>query len=1288
MSGLRPPASIDLSTVDYAFVLTWFDAFEDYYSLYTETPKDEQKRKLFLTIAGLGVRGLVRGFVPEPKTYEEIKKAILEHIKPVKSVCTERHKFLSCHQLPHESINDFVARLTNLAVSCELDNTTIDTVSNQLVRDQLVIGASNKKISETLLEVGECSLVEAVKRANAIEQATKDMSSLRAQKETAFTVDASHEASVGRAAPELRAGDRRRTRPFCTYCKKQGHMIDRCFKRAICGSCGRIGHTTDFCKTKNVATCKSVSRTATGLRYVRGQLLGKDLDFLLDTGASLSMLSKRLVREFGWEHLIEKDSCNATLADGRKLELSEYIDAAVLLCGSLIVSRFFIADIPMHGILGVDVLDKLQVTINIGTEQVFSLASDISSDFKDIFDKDLKDSELRGVQCREAIPIRNEKPIRSAIRRFTAEENVFLREKVSELHAAGVIEVSQSPWRSCPVIVDKHDGTKRLTINYKPVNAQTTFDAFPVPDIDSLVCQLNGAKFFSKVDFSQFYHQLPLQESDRPKTAFFADGQLWQYTRLPFGLRNAVAVCSRVMHAIFERVPNVLIYIDDLLIFAPDKETHDQTLRKVLTLIRDHGLGLNKKKCSFHLSSVDFLGFHVEDGTVKPAADRLESLINFPLPGDLKSLRRFIGMAAYFSKYIQHFSDSLKPLLDLKNSLSVNACANPIIDYWPPDSLASFSEIKSELSDAVLVVPSSDEELIIRTDASDSCIAAVLQTSSGQPVSFLSRVLTDAEKRYDIVEKEALAVYWGIRRSRMFLLGRKFKVLSDHKPIQYLFNSDKVSPKLLRWRLALQEFDFQVTYCPGKDNTVADCFSRIYFVDFAPPTFDISYVVKAQRFDEECKLVVEALGKKFRVKPDGVSTALWSQRKSFVIKDNVLYNSDGLIYVPPKARVKVLTLCHALHRGIAATIAGVRATCFWPRLRGDVEHFVKNCRVCCFSKPNFLPPSNEPLVTKAPMEILAFDYIGPLPESSGQRYILTAIDLFSRYAFAVAVKDLSADTLIEKCKEIFSVAGFPDCVLSDRGTQFLSQNFLDFLKHLGIRKLTTQAYSPWSNGCSERFNGTLQRNMNSYLEQANLPRFSWTRALPSALLSYRTTVHRATNCRPVDLFFGFNVKGLSVHGDSSHSHSRSSLPRALPHFPHVPARASKASLCSAPLKPGQSVLVKFPFSRKFAKKGRLGRVAWQKGQHSVRVDFADGTYCDAAACRVCPLPECTEGFSPCSDAGSGGRDDDLGRWGSFPSLPPQLPQVPLSENSSPSPLVLPRRSSRIRRRPHRLGIDD
>ena len=1292
---MRPPASLDLSNVDFSLLVTWFEAFEDYYSLFSSKADGDEKYKLLLTVAGLATRTLVRGISPKPTTYDDLKQAILDHVQPIKSVCTERHKFLSSRQMTNESVNDFMSRLKNQASLCEFDCAKVDTVTNQLVRDQLIIGVTNRKISEALLQAGEISLVEAVKKANAIEQAGRDLSSLNHQSDSLLAVDRGPRQSCNDRA--ARSSNMKPNRPFCSYCKRSGHTYEKCFKRAVCGNCGRTGHTTDFCRSKKLATCEAA--VSPSLRYVKGQFLGKEVNFLLDTGASLSVLNKDLVYRYGWQHLLEEASTTVTLADGRKLELTKSMEAALLIADTLVVSRFFVTDTFPEAILGMDVLCKLPISINIGSERVLSVLPDIESTFADIFDKDLKDSKLQGAHCNEVIPIADEKPVRSYVRRYTPEEQSFLSKKVSDLHASGVIEVSQSPWRSSPVIVNKSDGSKRLAINYKPVNSQTTFDAFPVPDADSLITRLSGATFFSKMDFSQFYHQIPLVESDRAKTAFYADGQLWQYTRLPFGLRNAVAACSRVMRSIFKDVPNILVYLDDLLIFAADKETHDQTLVKVLTLIREHGLGLNKKKCIFDMSSVDFLGFHVENGTVKPSPDRLQSLIDFPLPGDKKALQRYIGMATYFSKYVQHFSDLIKPVLDLKNSLNQNAGTNPSIDYWPTAAKAAFSEIKTELLNSVLVVPSPDEELVLRTDASDTCIAAVLQTSSGRPVSFLSRVLTDTEQRYDIVEKEALAVYWGIVRSRMFLLGRRFKVISDHRPIQFLYNSDKVSPKVLRWRLALQEFIFEVVFCPGKENAVADCFSRLSFVDFAPPCVDITYVARAQSFDNECNLLINAIDhQQLSRRPEGVSEAMWSQRKSLRVKDRVLYNDKEQIYVPFRARMKVLTVSHALHRGITATIESVKSTCFWPRMRKDVEDFVKKCRICCFSKPSFLPPPNEPLLTKAPMEILALDYIGPLPEANGYKYILTGIDLFSKYAFAMPVKDLTADTLIEKCKEIFAIAGFPDCILTDRGTQFLSASYLSFLKRYSIRKLSTNAYAPWSNGCSERFNGTLQRNVNAYLEQEGLSRFSWPRAVPSALLSYRTTVHSATKCRPADLFFGFNVKGLSVFKNRQSTYSRAPRRRMRPRRP------SRLRGANCPLlQPGQEVLVRFPFSAKFSKKGRPGFVDKHIDLHTVRVSFADDSYVDAAVHRVCPLPPNpgSHGSSEVVATEGGDRSSDSvdgvgGRWGFFPPLPPPTQQDTSSPTSSGSEssdptsdaMALPRRSGRLRRPPMRYGIDD
>ena len=375
-----------------------------------------------------------------------------------------------------------------------------------------------------------------------------------------------------------------------------------------------------------------------------------------------------------------------------------------------------------------------------------------------------------------------EKPVRIPVRKFSSVDENTISQKVEELQAAGVIEPSFSSWRCMPVIVNKKDDGKRMTINYKPVNNQTVFDAFPLPVIEELIPKLSKAVVFSKLDFSQFYHRIPLVSSDREKTAFFACGKLWEYTRVPFSLKNAAAACSRIMNNIFSNIKNCVVYLDDILIFGANREDHDKALFQVFEKIRYHNLSLNPKKCSFCESSIDFLGFKASDGKVMPTEERITSVNNFPLPGDLKSLERFIGMSTYFGKFVQHFSSLISPLQAKKRSLLEGNTrkANPSIEFYTDIEKESFEGIKSELSSVVLTIPSDDDELILRTDASGTCLAAVLMTSDGKPVSFLSRVLTQAEKNYDIVEREALAIYWGIKRCKLFLLGRRFKVYSDH----------------------------------------------------------------------------------------------------------------------------------------------------------------------------------------------------------------------------------------------------------------------------------------------------------------------------------------------------------------------------------------------------------------------------------------------------------------------------------------------------------------------------
>ena len=223
-------------------------------------------------------------------------------------------------------------------------------------------------------------------------------------------------------------------------------------------------------------------------------------------------------------------------------------------------------------------------------------------------------------------------------------------------------------------------------------------------------------------------------------------------------------------------------------------------------------------------------------------------------------------MSTYYSKYIPHFSDLCKPLFDKVNCF----------DEWNDVETKAFTQVKEAITKAVLLLPTKDDVLCVRTDASDQCISAVLETDKGQPVYFCSRMLTLSEKRYDIVEREALAIFWGVIRLKSFLLGRKFQIFSDHKPLQYIFNNERCSPKVLRWKLQLQEYNFEVRYCKGVDNKVADCLSRLNFVDVMDGELFISEneVVDCQKYDCKTQSLIKCLNNNEKTKPNEISENL------------------------------------------------------------------------------------------------------------------------------------------------------------------------------------------------------------------------------------------------------------------------------------------------------------------------------------------------------------------------------------------------------------------------------
>jgi hypothetical protein len=374
--------------------------------------------------------------------------------------------------------------------------------------------------------------------------------------------------------------------------------------------------------------------------------------------------------------------------------------------------------------------------------------------------------------------------------------------------------------------VKKKDGKVRFCVDFRRLNLTLRFDAEPLPDIDSLFARLGTAKYFSKFDMSKGYWQIPMKPADKPKTAFTTPLGQYQWTVMPFGLKTAGAVFSRVMRRILEplQCPDIQNFMDDVLVSSSTWKNHAQALRKFILRLLEVNMSARPTKCVVGASRISFLGHNVGDGQVWPEDDKVEKVQAAERPKTKKQLRSFLGLAGYYRKFIPDYARIALPLTDRTRGKQPEAVK------WDPIAEEAFQTLKLALaSEPVLLLPDASKPFVLRTDASGVGLGAILMQDHGaglQPLAYASKKLTDTEKRYHTVELECYAVVWGIRKFYPYLFGRNFVVESDHHPLQYLERIRPMSRRLMGWALELQSHSFTVRCIAGKDNIGADFLSR------------------------------------------------------------------------------------------------------------------------------------------------------------------------------------------------------------------------------------------------------------------------------------------------------------------------------------------------------------------------------------------------------------------------------------------------------------------------------
>ena len=423
------------------------------------------------------------------------------------------------------------------------------------------------------------------------------------------------------------------------------------------------------------------------------------------------------------------------------------------------------------------------------------------------------------------IKLRDREPIKSKPYPLPHALRGEVTKEVQKMIDLGVVEPSSSPYASPVVIVKKKDGSNRFCCDYRKLNQVTVTDAEPLPDQEEIFAKLAGDQYFTKIDLSKGYWQVPLTDTAKELTAFVTSDGLFQFKTMPFGLVNAPATFSRIMRDLLRGVDNVDNFIDDILIHTATFEEHMVTLREVLERLKKANLTARPTKCNIGYKSIEFLGHNVGQGQLRPVQNKVTAVRDAPRPKTKKQLRSFLGLVGYYRRFIPNFAAIAAPLTDRTKK------GEPSLVRWGENEESAFNTLKQKLErEPILHLPDLATPFILRTDASDLGLGAILlQEKDGKkfPIAYASRKLLPREQRYSIMERECLAVVWGTQKFEPYLYGKHFQLETDHQPLTCLAKSKVANARILRWALALQPYRFTIIAIKSSENVGADYLSRI-----------------------------------------------------------------------------------------------------------------------------------------------------------------------------------------------------------------------------------------------------------------------------------------------------------------------------------------------------------------------------------------------------------------------------------------------------------------------------
>ncbi len=1003
-------------------------------------------------------------------------------------------RFLFHHRVQKEG-EDFESFLTDtrrLSQTCKF----CDDCKESMIRDRIVLGIRDDDTRQSLLKERNLSLDKCIDVCQAAQSAS---SHSRAIKPDVVARIEDRSKKPRRNEEILECKFCGTTHPMkkhkcpaygesCSSCGGENHFAVKCPRKSRNSGKsrgkpdrrhpksyrGRVHQVAEFSDTSDDSSsssydfCKAISSVPRKMIKCRMLVAGREVVFQVDTGATVNLLPAKYCtgklepysgKMFMWDKSEFKPIGTTRVKmvnpkNGKKYSVPFLVYNDARKC------------FPILG----NTTSQHMGLVKVEDENFEMVAAITEQDsYKEVFDESL--GQLPGLQALKVRP--DAQPTVMARRRVPIAVRPKLKEELNRLEGLDVIVPVQepTPWVSQIVIAQKKSGKIRVCVDPHELNKVLLREHYTLPVLDDVLHELRHSQVFTKADLSSGYWHVKLDDESSKLTTFQTPYGRYRWLRLPFGLNVSSEIFQKRLLDAFADLHGIVCIADDIVVHGKTQDEHDANMRMFLQRCKELGVRLNKDKTESSASEITFMGHRITANGVQIDPEKVKAVTDLKEPHNVEELRRFLGMVNYVSKFLPNLTSELHPLHNLlRKDVSWN---------WSKTQQASFDVIKHNLTKTpVLAFYDPDRDLILENDASEYGLGSVM-LQNGRPVAYASRTLSAAERRYAQIEKEMLAITYGLEKFHHFTYGREVKVVTDHKPLVAITNKPlSMAPRRLQnLLLKAMNYSYSLEYKPGTEIPVADMLSR------APTS-------KAQEEEVVNNITVHHMGDRRlneirgATVTDEVLMSLsetivkgWPSDKHLIperlrpyfhfrdelaVQDGVVMKGDRVV-IPQSLRKEMKQAVHAGHLGINSCLRRAKDVMYWPGMSAELKEYIETCGTCATYQDK--QTAEEPIISSVPP--LPWQRVGVDIASYGGKDYLITVDYHSNYFEFDLLPDLLAATVIVKLKGQFARHGAPECLVSDNGTQFTAQNFKDFMRTWRITHETISPGNSRANGAAE-----------------------------------------------------------------------------------------------------------------------------------------------------------------------------------------------------------------------------